>query len=88
MYSGKSPSTGPPQSDRKKPRPIIVKHLNYADTTVILEAFQNQKTLSVNGYDLLPFADYSAEVSCRCKPFAKVCSRLYTNQIRFTLPFE
>lgn len=69
------------------PRSIIVRYLNYADRTEILQAFRSQRELKVNGYNLLLFADYSVEVSRKRKAFTKICSKLHNAQIRFTLAY-
>lgn len=78
---------GAPFNDRKHPRPIIVKYLNCADRTDILQSFRKARSVMVEGYKLLIFADYSAEVSRKRKEFQSVCAELYKRSIRFTLAY-
>ena len=74
-------------SDRKSPRPIIAKYLNYADKTLILHSFRQARQLQIDGMKVLVFADYSIEVSKKRKAFQQVCTELFKQQIKFTLAF-
>lgn len=72
---------------RAKPRPVIVRYLNYADKNAILQKFRCSHTLSVEGADLLLFGDYLIEVMRQCKAFSSICSTLYSSHIKFTLAY-
>lgn len=78
---------GPFQMDRKGPRPVISRYLNYAEKAQILKSFHNQRNLTIYGHALLMFADYSIEVSRKCKAFSKVCTLLHERQIHFSLGY-
>lgn len=73
--------------DRKSPRPIIAKYLNYNDKTVILQKFRQNRSLEVDGIKILIFADYSMEVSKKRKAFQHICTELHQRQMKFTLAF-
>lgn len=58
-------------TDRKSPRPIIAKYLNYSDKAVILQKYRQSRSLQIDGVKVLIFTDYSIEVSKKEKPFNK-----------------
>lgn len=66
---------GNPQAERRGPRQVIVKHLNYMDKT-ILQKFRTKRQLIIDNTDLLIFADYSAELTKRRKFFSRACTIL------------
>lgn len=76
---------GAPSKDRCTPRPVIVRFLNYADRVNILKSFSNSKSLQLDSYKLLSFADYSQEVSRRCKASQPICAALLQKGVKFTL---
>lgn len=78
---------GPPSPDRTTPRAVIAKYLNYADKSAILQKFRQHTPLMVDGVKILIFADYSKEVSNKCKAFQQICSGLFLQQIKFTLAY-
>lgn len=78
---------GPPFTDRQSPRPIIVKYLNYVDRLTILQKFRAQNSLEIDGYKLLLFADYSAELSKKRRAFTSICTQLHNKKIKFALTY-
>lgn len=74
-------------TDRKDPRPVIARYLNYAEKIEILQNFWNQRNLIIDGHSLLLFSNYFMEISRKCKAFGKECSLLYKRQIRFSLGY-
>lgn len=69
------------------PRPIIVHYLNYADKAMLLQANGKMEDLDVEGYKLLLFADYSAEVFKKRKSFVHICATLYHKRKKITLAY-
>lgn len=61
---------GPPRDD-PRPRPVIVRYLDYSEKHRLLQAYRSQKTLVARGHKVLMFADYSAELSKLRKAFAE-----------------
>lgn len=55
--------------DRKSPRPIIAKYLNYSDKTFILQKFRQSRSLQIDGMRVFIFADYFIEVSKKKEGF-------------------
>lgn len=78
---------GPPSNDRRTPRAVIVRYLNYVDRVNILKSYRNSKAPQLDGHKLLIFADYSQEVSKRCKALQPVCNTLFQQGIKFTLAY-
>lgn len=76
-----------PSNDHRSPHPVIVHFLNYTDRVAILRSFRNAKCLQVNSHKLLLFADYSQEVSRRCKDFQPICVALFQKGMKFTLAY-
>lgn len=72
---------------RTKPRHVIVKYLNYADKTAIMQAFRRTRSLSLDGSKLLLFADYSIEVMKQRKAFSAICTTLHRDQVKFSLGY-
>ncbi|XP_018430616.1 PREDICTED: DENN domain-containing protein 3-like, partial [Nanorana parkeri] len=52
---------GPLNTERKTPRPVIVRFLDYTDRLAALQAYRAKKELHLEEKRLLIFADYSAE---------------------------
>lgn len=74
-------------TERKSPRPIIAKYLNYSDKALILQKFRQTHSLQFDEIRVLIFVDYSIEASKKRKAFQEVCTELYKQQIKFTLAF-
>lgn len=78
---------GAPSNEQNRSRPIIAKYLNYADRPDILQSFRKSRSVLIEGHKLLIFADYSAEVSRKCKEFQPVCAELFKRNVSFTLAY-
>lgn len=83
VHHGRAHRMGPPLQDRQSPKPVIVRYLNYVDRTNILQKFRTQASLKFDGYRLLLFADYLAELSKKRRTFTPVCSQLHLKKIKF-----
>lgn len=78
---------GAAQVDRRGPRQVIAKYLNYSDKGAIRQRFRTNRELQIGGQDDLISADYSPDLSKRRKNFSKVCTQLYQRQIKFSLAY-
>lgn len=78
---------GATQTDRRGPKQVIAKYLNYNDKAMILQTFRTNRDLQIDGNELLIFADYSIDLSKRRKAFSKTCTQLFYRQIKFSLAY-
>lgn len=78
---------GAPSNDRRSPRSINVRYLNYSDRVVILKSFCNAKSFQLEVHKLFIFADYSQEVSRKRKAFRSICTALHLKGLKFTLSY-
>lgn len=69
---------------RSKPRPVIVRYLNYSDKHAILERCWQARNLLVNDHPLLLFADYS---DAPVQDIFVCCCTLYRYHTKFTLEY-
>lgn len=76
-----------PQADRRGPQKVILKYMNYMDKATILQTFRSERSLQIEGTDLLIFADYSAELTTKKKIFSLVCMQLFHKHVKFTLAY-
>lgn len=67
---------GAPQPERRGPRQVIARYLNFNDKSALLQKFRNKRDLMIEGQQILLFSDYSAEVSRKRKMFSKICTTL------------
>lgn len=70
--------------DRKTPRQVIVKYLNYKAN--ILCSFRAKRDMQIDGHNLLMFADYLVELTKR-NQFSKICTTVpETHKIYASIP--
>lgn len=77
---------GPEKSSDNRPRPVIIKLLNYSDKMKkILAAYRKQDNFTCQQIKLLIFQDFSALVAAKRRTFAPVCKMLLESGCKFSL---
>lgn len=77
---------GPPR-DNQKPRPVIIRYLDFADRRLLLQTFRAQQRLTAGGYDVLLFADYSPALAQKRRKFSDICKFLHDRHLKFSLAY-